>query len=621
MSATPRRQPAAVRTSTASAPAGSRARRRRRSRVSQAGTEVTSSLNLKSWRHGALIIAVVLVASGLGFRLVFWQVIDRGPLVAYATRQESGGPPAPAARGIILDNSGNPLALDDQIYQVWADPKQIYDPVQEAQSLAPRLKLSYGDIHPYLTGSKGSYVQIPACLASCSPSEQDVSQSEYARLQKLNLPGINLQPIPNRVYPQGGLASQALGFVNTRGGQYGVEQYYDSLLSGSARPEALAFSRQWRQRGDQVTTSLNGNNDQAVRSGATLHLSIDSYVQNLAEDALQQVIKQFSATGGSVIIMNPNTGRIIALANRPTFDPTKYASTPLGDFTDSAISTSYEPGSTFKILTMAAGIDSHVITPNTSFYDNGVAYYYGTAIHNWNFPVANGEETMVQVLQHSANVGASFVANRLGQRRFYKYIRRFGIGSQTGIDLAGESAGTLPLPGQKAWNQVNLYTNSFGQAETVTPLQLLNAVNAVANGGCLMQPQIVTRIDYASTSLYRRPQCVRRVTSPESAHTVTHMLVQSAIDGEAALALVPGYNIAAKTGTAEIPDKGGYESGPGSTIASTVAYAPANHPRVSVLVVVRRPYSVPWGSEVAAPVVKSLLQSLFLYYRIPPSGQ
>ncbi len=620
MRSTSRHRRGAVRP-TATSPSRGVARQRRRRQRAEPGTRQTTPLHERTWRQGALIVVMILVASGLSLRLVFWQLIDRGPLVAYATRQEAGGPAAPPARGIIVDSSGNPMALDDQLYQIWADPKQIYYPSQEAQTLAPILHLPYGNIYPYLTGSKGGYVQLPACVLPCSLEHEDVDQNKYTTLQNLNLAGINLQSVPNRVYPQGQLASQALGFVSTQGGQYGVEQSYDPLLSGKASPAELRRVGVWRQTGDRIITSRDPGNGQGIQTGATLHLSIDSYLQNLAEDALQKAIRRFRATGGSVIIMNPNTGRIIAIANRPDFNANSYAAAPVANFTDPAISTAYEPGSTFKILTMAAGIDTHVITPTTSFYDNGVAYYYGTAIHNWNYPVANGEETMVQVLQHSANVGASFVANRLGDQRFYRYIRRFGIGSQTGVDLAGESGGTLPLPGTKTWNQINLYTNSFGQAETITPLQLINAVDAVANGGCLMQPQIVTQIDYAGTRLYRRPQCIRRVISPQSAHTVTHMLVQSAIDGEASMALVHGYNIAAKTGTAQIPSNGGYETGPGSTIASTIAYAPANHPRVSVLVVVRKPYSVPWGSEVAAPVVSQLLRSLFLYYRIPPIGE
>ena len=339
------------------------------------------------------------------------------------------------------------------------------------------------------------------------------------------------------------------------------------------------------------------------------------------------------AASGTAIVSNPKTGRIIALANYPWFNPNSYMTSRLRVYNDAAIFNTYEPGSTFKIITMAAGLNAHVITPNTTIYDPGFVRYPCDpyTIHNWNYPLSNGVETMTQVLQHSANVGASHVADWLGVHRFYKYVRRFGVGSLTGIDLAGEVSGWVPLPNvpHSGWSCPNLYDNSFGQALTMTPLQLLVSVNAVANGGLMMRPEVVKRIEYRGITVVRRPHKIRRAIRRRTAHTLTTMLVTSALGppgsyGEAACALVPGYEIAAKTGTANLVSSvtHQYEVGPGSTIASTVGYAPAYHPRFSVLVVIRKPHLLwpnsQWGSVTAAPLVHDLFESLFLHYHIPP---
>jgi cell division protein FtsI/penicillin-binding protein 2 len=240
------------------------------------------------------------------------------------------------------------------------------------------------------------------------------------------------------------------------------------------------------------------------------------------------------------------------------------------------------------------------------------------AIHNWNLQ-GNGWETMTQVLQHSANVGASWVANHLGASQFYKYIRRFRIGQPTGIGLSGEARGQVWFPGQKPWTIVNLYTNSYGQGLTVTPLQLVRAVGAVANHGVMMKPQIVHSIVYKGHVIVHKPVAVGRVISPTSAHTLSDMLVHSAIDGEASLALVKGYNIAAKTGTANVAGPNGKYL-PGVTIASTIGYAPAYNPRFVILAVINHPRDTPWGSMAAAPILHDLFQELFMYYHIPPSS-
>jgi cell division protein FtsI/penicillin-binding protein 2 len=278
----------------------------------------------------------------------------------------------------------------------------------------------------------------------------------------------------------------------------------------------------------------------------------------------------------------------------------------------------YEPGSTMKVLTMAAGLDTGAITPETTLNDTGVFQIGDTTIHNWSGS-GFGMENMTQVLQHSANVGASYVAEQLGTDRFYTYINRFHLGEPTGIDMPGESAGIVPRPGDKNWSIVNLYTNSFGQALTMTPMQLMTAVAAVANHGVMMKPQILQQMVYDGRIIDKPPKTIGRTISARTAHTLTDMLVHSAIGGEASEALIGGYNIAAKTGTANVAGTDGtYLEGVGSTIASVIGYAPAYHPRFLVLVKIDRPKDQPWGSTVAAPVLHDVFQDLFMYYHIAP---
>jgi cell division protein FtsI/penicillin-binding protein 2 len=571
-------------------------------------------------RMALLLVGLVVVAFVLTIRLADIQVAQHPELADAANAAISPQAAQSINRGIIYDDANNPIALDDDQYYADAAPNQIFHPRYEARKLAPVLQLKYRPLERVLARHRVLYARLagPYSRGQLGPIQR-VLDNPY-------ILGITLDPSPSRVYPDGMLGSQVLGFDGANGGQYGLEQFYNSLLSGAASRQTL--ERLAHRQHDGLRSDSSTAADDALSNGATLKTSLDLQVQGTVEQYLRAEIRSTGAVGGMAIVMNPKTGRVIAMAGYPTYNPNDPAASPPGNWSNPAITYTYEPGSTFKVLTMSAGIDEHVITPKTTLSDPGWASYLNGAliVHNWNCPaggpcVSNGTESMIQVLQHSANVGAAFVANLLGDKKFYKYVTRFGIGQKTGIDLQGEAPGYLPLPNQphSPWSPANLYTNAYGQAVSMTPLQLLDAVNAVANGGCLMQPEVVTQISYKGLTLTRSPRCRRHVMSVQSARTVTHMLVTSAIDGEASEALIPGYHIAAKTGTASIaaPD-GGYLNGPGSTIASTVAYAPAYHPRFSVLVVVRQPQTIPWGSEVAAPVVSEILQSLFLRYHIQP---
>lgn len=558
---------------------------------------------LASNRPLLLLIVMTLCAGGLVSRLVFWQVLQHGTLSAEAISEHATMAYQPPLRGRIFDSQGNPLATDVNMDTVYAVPSEIKNPARTAALVAPILGLPAKNIELAISAG-GLYV----------PLANRVSIATGQKLQNLALPGIGLDAAVVRDYPEGSIAGQVLGYVDANNhGNYGLEGYYNGILAGKAGLRSILRD----STGHEVR--ISSAPPSPPHAGADLHLTLDPMVQNLVEDELHKAVQQHHADSGTIIVMDPRTGYILGMASTPGYNPNHYSSiTNYSRFMNPAISDTYEPGSTFKIITMAAGLDTHTITPQTAFDDTGTFTIDGVKIHNWNM-AGFGWETMTQVLQHSANVGASWVANHLGTTQFYKYIRRFRIGQSTGIGLSGEATGQVWFPNQKPWTIVSLYTNSYGQGLTVTPLQLVRAVDAVANHGVMMKPQIVRSIVYKGRVIVHNPVALGRVISPASAHTLSDMLVHSAIDGEASLAMVKGYNIAAKTGTANVAGPNGQYI-PGVTIASTIGYAPAFHPRFEILAVINHPRDTPWGSMAAAPILHDLFQELFMYYHVPPSA-
>lgn len=567
---------------------------------SQARAAATHS----SVRSFFLLALMLVCATGLLSRLVFWQILQHNHLSAIAEAEHVPLNVLTPLRGQIYDAGGNVLATDVTLDLVYAKPKGVKDPERTAQLLSKVLHKTPKDLYQLLTE--------PSPLVDLT---DPLSTSAGQKVRDLALPGIILDPVVRRAYPEGSVASQVLGFANTNlQGQYGLEGRYDPLLAGTAGLRSVMKDT----AGNDI--HISSGPSAPAHNGADLHLSINGVVQSLLENEIDKAVRQHDAASGTAIVMDPRTGYVLGMASTPNFNPNHYwttARTNPAALMNPAIQWDYEPGSTMKIITMAAGLDTHVITPQSAFDDTGAFQVGTTTIHNWNMG-AFGWETMTQVLQHSANVGASWVAEHLGVQRFYTYVKRFRLGQPTGIDLYGEYGGQIPLPGDKNWSIVNLYTNSFGQGLSITPMQLLTAVSAVANHGVMMRPQVVKRLVYDGRIIDRPPRRVGRVISARAAHTLTNMLVHSAVDGEAENALVHGYNIAAKTGTANIPDgHGGYLTN--QTVASTIGYAPAFHPRFAVLVIINKPKDTIWGSEAAAPVLHDIFQELFMYYHVPPS--
>uniref|UniRef100_A0A7C1FXY7 Penicillin-binding protein 2 n=1 Tax=Thermomicrobium roseum TaxID=500 RepID=A0A7C1FXY7_THERO len=559
---------------------------------------------LSARRLRVLLAAFVLFSGAVSYRVVSFAVLQ-GPVLAqraeaFRYREDI----VPAHRGDILDARGRVLATDIPADRVSAIVRQVEDPHRTAQLLAPLIGRSAEDIEAALTQPGREWVVLQRQL------DPEVS----AQIRALELPGIVLDPEPKRAYPMGDFASQVLGFVNWEyRGAYGLEAAYDSVVGGI--PGQLVGERDLA--GNVIALGQSSWNP--PKDGATLVLTIDSAVQYIAESVLDRTIQEQRAAGGTIIIMDVRTGAILAMANRPSFDPNRF--TAVSDpalFVNPSVSATYEPGSTFKVITMALGLDAGVVTPQTVV--DGGAYRElpdGTRIYNALLQEF-GPETMTEVLIHSSNVGAMEVVDRLGPERFYDGVERFGFGQPTGVDLPGEVEGIVNRPGTAGWSLTTFYTNAFGQGIAVTPLQLVTAVSAIANGGVLMRPYIVQEIRDGQRIQVTQPTPVRRVIREETARTLSEMLAE-VMDSYSTRFRIPGYRIAAKTGTAEIPGPHGYERGEGATIASVIGYGPVENPRFCVLVKIDRPKGSPWGERAAGPAFAEVFRQLLLLYGIPPS--
>jgi cell division protein FtsI/penicillin-binding protein 2 len=580
---------------------------------------MTNELRRARFRQVILFLLICAAMIAITGRLAYWQIGQHMALAARADQEHKQPIIVPAGRGSIYDVNGNVLALSVTEDAVEADPQTIQQENtvhpgsldntisqlasilnQPADLLRPQLVLEQGGqplTFTFLHDAQGQRI-----LAT-EPQSNQIKEL----LSEQQLLGIGLLPESQRVYVDGDLAAQLLGFVqqDTGEGQYGLERYYNSLLAG--QPGKLI-----------AETDVFGNplviGDQVWQppvNGANLSLTIDANVQLTVEQMLHDTIARSKADSGSVIIVNPKTGAVIAMASEPSFDPNHYNDVPSYSlFINPAVSNMYDPGSTMKAMTMAAGIDLHLITPDTTFNDPGYYDVDGIRIHNFN-DAGYGPETMTQVLQHSANVGAIWVAlQKLGATNFYHYLDQFGFGALTGVDLPTESPGIVPAPADRT--RLTLAENSFGEGISVTPLQMVMAYAALANGGVLMRPYCVASVTRDGRTTTFDPHVVRQVINPNTAQIITHMLVQSAADGEATLALVPGYQVAAKTGTSTPPNQ------PGTTIASIAGYAPASNPQFVMLVKIDHPRAPIFGGLVAAPLWHDIAAWLFHYYRIPP---
>ncbi len=569
----------------------------------------------------AVLSAIMLI---LAAQLVRWQILKREELLDRpdAIHQGEISKPIPSRRGSIYDRNGFLLAADVVKYEVSASLTEMSQDERQlaVQELSPLLGVNPDELAARLN-SDGDWASL----------EPEVSLETGEKVKALGLPHINVDESSRRVYPAGSLASHVLGFVSLQKAgfksNYGVETYYETVLQG--RPGSQKAMRD--PRGNAVP--IGQLQYVPPEDGKDLYLTIDRTAQYVVENELQRAVQKYEAESGTVVVLHPRTGAILAMAGWPTYDPNNYAQTYASQpevFANPAVSDQYEPGSVFKVVTMAAGLDSGVITPESTVIDPGEIEVGGQTIYDWDRQ-PHGTVDMVTVLGKSLNVGSAQVAVKMGKDRFYSYVQRFGFGSLTDVDLYGERPGKLRTPGDPDWYESDLGTNSFGQGVAATPLQVALAVGAVANDGILMRPYVVQRIvntDDASPGMesapaatdgdavrWIQPEMVSRVISPETSHTLTQMMVL-AVERDTQLARVPGYRVAGKSGTAQIYVPGGYD--PDDTIASFVGYLPADDPALLILVVINRPQTSIWGGQVAAPVFASIASQLATAFSIPP---
>lgn len=567
------------------------------------------NLQLQKRRISYLLILIALITLAIICRLIQFQVLENKTYADAAKGQHWSEYEIKPKRGTIYvkdkDGSLYPLATNITLNKVFVDLVNSKDQNKTAENLANILNMKKEDIlNLFKTSESKRYI----------PIKRKISGQETMALQKLNDPAIGLEPEAWRVYPENSLASQVLGYVNgDDNGIGGIEQYFNDLLKGTPG----LYKAESDSLGNKILTGRDVSTPS--RDGQDIALTINRDIQAQAEDVLAQAIKKYHAKGGTVIVMDPKTGAILVMANNPTYDPNNY--NDIKDyslFKNSAISDVYEPGSIFKAITMASGLDAGKIEPDTTFVDTGGVTLDGYTIKNADRK-AHGKVTMDYVLEQSLNTGSTFVQRLLGKDLFYKYLVKFGFGVPTGIEApSGTEVGGIVNKPENS-NDHTYATMSFGQSIAVTPLQMITAYAAIANGGKMMEPYLLDgKVVNGQNVGGSDKKSGQQIISPEAATKLTQMLIDTVDHGEGHQAKVPGYKVAGKTGTAQVPDpKGGYYSG--KDIGSFIGFAPAENPRFVVLAKVDEPQGVAWAETTAAPIVGEMLQRLLNYYEVPPT--
>ena len=528
-------------------------------------------------------------------RAAWLQAVQAGSLSSLAAKQHRAVVVLPASRGTIFDRTGVQLAIGEQATTVYADPRQVRDPRAAATAAGRILGVDANALLDQLSNRKASFVYV---ARKADPAKAD-------RLEKLNLAGLGFYPEERRFYPQGSVASHILGYAGLDNrGLSGLELQLDKTLAG-------------RQGGETRTIDALGHVLDVVHArpavdGHNVRLTIDHTIQANAEAVLRQTITKWRAKGATAVVLDPRSGAVLAMANAPGFDANNFGATPPAVTRNRAVTDVYEPGSTFKLVTVAGVLSDRIVTPSTTFtlpYSIQVA---DRVIHD---AETRGTETMsvARILAQSSNVGAITLAEKLGPTRLYKWMRRFGFGSTTGIAFPGESQGFVLRPDQ--WSGSTIGNVPIGQGVAVTPVQMAAAYAMVANRGVWVQPHLVERIDGHRAARPKKHRVLRRAIAAE----LNAMLQNVVREGTGTLAAVPGYRVAGKTGTAQKPDaQGGYSGG--RYVASFVGMVPASRPRLVVLVMVDEPHGAIWGGVVAAPAFAQIAAYDLQYLEVPPDG-
>lgn len=579
-----------------------------------------------AWRYNTLASALVLMGVIIFLQTIRLNLIPEGK----AIRQEGDDIyrgvllDIDAPRGHIYDRTGHLLAGNKIVYEVGVELEYVKDAGTIAQVLNAVLGMDYGEAYEIASIPYNKDEAIYAVVERGVPADKAAfiqayleqwAQDKENNVDTLgNLDGLVIFPYLHRDYPEGELASPVIGFVafDEEGyeevGYYGVEEEYNDDLAGDKQQIWVPFNP------NDVTETPDSPN------GISLVLTLDREIQLMVEEMVDKAIEDYSALSATIIVMNPENGEIYAMSSTPHLDLNEYwelaeVYPPEIPF-NRGVSQAFEPGSVFKIFTMAAALDTGTVTPKTKFNDTGSIEIGGITIKNWNED-AWWEQDMIGCLRHSLNVCLAWVGKQLESDLFYQYMNAFGFGYLTGVDIAWEATGRLKEPGDRDWYPSDLGTNTFGQGISVTPIQLIMGASAVANDGKMMVPHVVRSIINNKTQYNVHPQVAGQPISVETAHTLTDMLAIS-LEKEASGALVSGYRLAGKTGTAQIPmGEAGYTKE--QTNASFIGWGPVDDPKFLVYVWLEEPSPI-WGSQTAAPVFSQVVERLVVLLNIPPDN-
>ncbi len=546
-----------------------------------------------------LLATFVFAFGGITVRLGFLQLRDQRAYAAQGLAQRLHTITLPATRGMIVDRDGTPLAITVQARDIYADPRYVIDPSATADAIAPLLGVKPRTLRAGLIHT-GSFAYLA----------RQIDVGVAAKIEALSLPGIFSSPVPKREYPAGDLASQTLGFRNMDGQGYGLEQQYESLLAGRAGQERVELS----PGGQLIPDGVQVVN--APVAGSTLVTTIDRQIQFQAQQYLQQAVRANHAKGGSIIVMDPRTGDIYAIANYPTFDPNAFATANPDRYLNRALTDMFEPGSVNKIITAAAGLEIGGVSMSQRFsvpWERTIGTFtiHDSHVH----PVE--QMTLGDIITESSNIGASEVADKVGMDGLATYLARFGFGRTTGLGFPAEAAGQIPATPD--WTDTSLSTISYGQGISVTPMQMASVYATVANGGTLVQPRLVLGTRDPSGIFHAAPASpTRAVTTRTTADELTQMLSSVVSGGTGVNAQIQGYQVAGKTGTALIPNPaGGYYQN--AYVASFIGFLPASAPRVVVAAIIDRPTTV-YGGVAAAPLFQQVARYAIHRLGIAPAA-
>lgn len=554
-------------------------------------------------RSGILCLGLLLGFTLIGCRLFYLQVLQSDVGAHQVKRQHQKMVMVKPDRGVIADRHGHPLVLNVDVPSVYVNPGSLKDSLDTAKILASVLKMPVGKLRKLLQ-RKQPFVWI----------KRHISEDMAKQVEAMSRPGVMVTREPYRLYPKGELGAHVLGFAGIDSqGLEGLEFQYESYLRGEK-----TLVRYQRDALGRTIAPLRSRNSPRLQTGYQLTLSIDEVIQFIAEDELAKAVRKSRAQSGSILIMDPMTGAILAWALYPTFDPNHFKEFSAKDWRNRAVTDPYEPGSTLKVVIAAAALEEQVMEPDTLIYGgDGQMPVAGTIVHD---PAKSGWMTFSEVMVRSSNVGVIKMAVELGELRVYHYLKAFGFGEKTGIDLPGESSGILHHP--DVWSGRSLSSLAMGQEIAVTPIQMVTAMSVVANGGWLMTPYVVSSVRdaYGQSVLTHDPRPKRRPISTKTATRLTHILEAVVERGTGKRARLPGYRVAGKTGTSQKidPETGSYSSS--SVIASFVGFVPVEQPALTMLVVLDEPEVDKWGGKIAAPVFGNVAERVLPHMGIFPGG-